>query len=221
MRREDRAVVLLSGGMDSATTLAIASERYRVIALHFNYHQRTEERELKCFHRLCKHYKVEKKIIIDTEFFSDIGGSTLIKGEGDIPLPKFRKGEIPSTYVPFRNGVILALATAVADRFGARYIFIGAVEADSSGYPDCRLDFIKSFERAIRVGTKIRNIKIVAPLIKLSKAQIVKIGIKLNVPYEYTWSCYRSNTKPCLSCESCVLRKRGFDGAGVQDPLLG
>ncbi|MGB9599150.1 MAG: 7-cyano-7-deazaguanine synthase QueC [Myxococcota bacterium] len=220
MRREDKAVVLLSGGMDSATTLAIARERYRVVAVHFNYHQKTERKELWCFNKLCDYYKVERRIVIDTDFFLNIGGSTLIKGSKRVPLPRFKEGKIPSTYVPFRNGIMLSLAAAIADRFKAKYIYIGAVEADSSGYPDCRIQFIKAFEDAIRKGTRIENLSIVAPLIAMSKAQIVKMGVRLNVPYKYTWSCYRSNIMPCKRCESCILRERGFEGASIKDPLL-
>ncbi len=219
MRKRDKAVVLLSGGMDSATTLAIAAERHSVIALHFNYHQRTEKRELWCFNKLSRYYRVKKKIIIDMDFLRQIGGSTLIKGEGKIPLPAFKKDRIPSTYVPFRNGIMLSVAAAVADRFGAEYIYIGAVEADSSGYPDCRISFIENFEKAVRRGTRVPELKIVAPLISMSKAEIVRKGIEMGVPYEYTWSCYSSDKIPCLRCESCLLRARGFEGAGQKDPV--
>lgn len=220
MKRVDKAVVLLSGGMDSATTLAIAIRRHQIIALHFNYHQRTEKKELWCFKKLCEFYKVEKQMIFDMDFLKVIGGSTLIEGCGSIPKPSFKRGKIPSTYVPFRNGIMLSIATAVADRYGARYIYIGAVEADSSGYPDCRQKFIRSFEKAVEGGTKSGNIKIIAPLITMSKEKIVKIGIKLGVPYEYTWSCYKSNEIPCQECESCILRAKGFEGAGLRDPIV-
>lgn len=220
MKRVDKAIVLLSGGMDSATTLAIAAQKYRIIALHFNYHQRTEERELWCFERLCKFYRVERKIVIDMDFLKKIGGSTLFKGAKRIPKPEFRKDRIPSTYVPFRNGVMLSIATAIADRYNVNNIFIGAVEADSSGYPDCRREFILSFQDAVRRGTRVKDLKIIAPLIGLTKTEIVKRGLALGVPYEYTWSCYRSNSTPCLNCESCILRMRGFEGAGIKDPIL-
>ncbi|MCX7945273.1 MAG: 7-cyano-7-deazaguanine synthase QueC [Deltaproteobacteria bacterium] len=220
MKKVDKAIILLSGGMDSATVLAMASRKYNLIALHFNYHQRTEKKELWCFHQLCQYYNVEKKIIIDLDFFRKIGGSTLLRGIGKVPKPRFRRDKIPSTYVPFRNGIMLSIATAVADRFSARYIFLGAVEADFSGYPDCRYNFIKNFEKAAKVGTKNQNISIVAPLLNLTKSQIVSKGIKLGVPYQYTWSCYNSNDKPCLKCESCLLRLKGFDKAGYRDPLL-
>lgn len=220
MKKEGKAVLLLSGGMDSATTLALASRKYKIIALHFNYHQRTEKRELWSFRKLCDCYKVEKQLIIDMDLLKKIGGSTLIKGEGKIPAPMFKKGETPSTYVPFRNGIMMSVATAVADRFDADRIYIGAVEADSSGYPDCRENFIINFERAARSGSRRPDLKIVAPLIRLSKSEIVKLGNKMGVPFEYTWSCYKSDKKPCLECESCILRKRGFDSAGLIDPIL-
>ncbi len=219
MKKEDRAVVLLSGGMDSATALAVANSKYSIIAVHFNYHQRTEEKELWCFHKLCDFFAVERRIVIDVDFIRDIGGSVLIKGSGRIPKPLFNRDKIPETYVPFRNGIMLSIATAVADRFEAGYIYIGAVEADSSGYPDCRERFLKYFEKAIRTGTRVPRLKIVAPLVRLSKAQIVKKGIKLGVPYEYTWSCYSSNSIPCMKCESCILRDKGFKRAGVKDPI--
>jgi 7-cyano-7-deazaguanine synthase len=220
MRREDKAVVLLSGGMDSATTLAIASKRHRIIAVHFNYHQRTEERELWCFNRLCSYYKVFRKIVIDMDFLKDIGGSTLFKGSGSIPKPEFKKGKIPSTYVPFRNGIMLSIAAGIADRCGARYIYIGAVEVDSSGYPDCREEFITRFESAVRAGTRSGDIRVIAPLIRLQKSEIVRKGLRLGVPYKFTWSCYKSNEVPCMSCESCILRMRGFLEANASDPLL-
>ncbi|MCX7958402.1 MAG: 7-cyano-7-deazaguanine synthase QueC [Deltaproteobacteria bacterium] len=220
MKREGRAVVLLSGGMDSATTLAIALRKHRVIALHFNYHQRTQKKELWCFRKLCGYYKVRDKIVIDMDFLKRIGGSTLFSGSGNIPEPQFKKDRIPSTYVPFRNGIMLSVAAAAADRFGARYIYIGAVEEDSSGYPDCRSDFIDAFERAVNKGTRLSAIKIIAPLISMTKTEIVKTGIRLNVPYEYTWSCYRSDITPCMRCESCYLRARGFEGAGQKDPII-
>ncbi len=220
MKKAGKAVVLLSGGMDSATTLALALRKFNIIALHFNYHQRTEKRELWSFRKLCDYYNVEKQLIIDMDFLRKIGGSTLIKGKGKIPAPLFKKGVIPSTYVPFRNGIMMSIAAAVADRFDADRIYIGAVEADSSGYPDCRENFILNFERAVRSGTRRTHLKIVAPLISLSKAEIVKLGNKMGVPFEYTWSCYKSDKEPCLECESCILRKRGFDAAGIIDPIL-
>ena len=220
MKRVDKAVVLLSGGMDSATTLAIASERHSIIAVHFNYHQRTEERELWCFNRLCRHYGVSKKIIIDMDFLSKIGGSSLFKGARPVPVAKFKKGEIPSTYVPFRNGIMLSIVSAIADRNIARYIYIGVVEEDSSGYPDCKEGFIKKFEAAVRDGTKNNNISIIAPLVRMTKSEIVATGLRLGVPYQYTWSCYESNEVPCMKCESCILRMNGFSGAGVRDPIL-
>lgn len=220
MKRAGKAIVLLSGGMDSATVLAIASRKYRIIALHFNYHQRTEKKELWSFNKLCRHFRVDKKVVIDMDFIREIGGSTLIKGAGRIPEPRFEKGVVPSTYVPFRNGIMLSVAAATADRFDARAIYIGAVEVDSSGYPDCREIFISHFEKAVRAGTRKGDLKVIAPLIRHSKADIVRLGIRLGVPFQYTWSCYKSENLPCLKCESCILRMRAFESAGVSDPIL-
>jgi len=216
-----RAVVLMSGGMDSATTLAIAkSLGYEVACLHISYGQRTQERELKAFNDLCNHYNVDKKLIVPIDYLKQIGGSSLTDFSIEIESANLDRKGIPTTYVPFRNGNLLSIATSWAEVLNANAIFIGAVEADSSGYPDTRLDFFLAFERAIKLGTKPENeILIQTPLINLSKRDIVRLGYNFGVPFELTWSCYRETEVACGECDSCALRLRGFQQAGIPDPL--
>ncbi len=221
-----RAVVVLSGGMDSAVCAAYAkSKGYELYLMHLNYGQLTEKREETAFNKLADFYKAKDKLILDTAIFKTIGGSSLI-GDGDIPLNSTEKsindrgaGELPSTYVPFRNGIIISLAVAWAEKLEAEKVFIGAIEADSSGYPDCREGFYGYMNKALQIGTK-NGIEIETPLMELSKSDVVKLGVKLSVPFELTWSCYKNEDIPCGKCESCLLRAKGFKGAGIEDPLL-
>jgi 7-cyano-7-deazaguanine synthase len=214
------AVVCVSGGMDSALTAALAAGEGRVAFLHANYGQRTETKELACFHALADHYRAEDRLVVDFSDLRQIGGSSLT----DPSLP-VREGEpvdgvIPTSYVPFRNAHILAAAVSWAEVLGAEAIFVGAVWEDSSGYPDCRPEFYRAFEEVARVGTRPETtLRIVTPLIDLSKADIVRRGLELGVPFEKTWSCYQAEDRACGACESCRLRLRGFREAGSTDPL--
>ncbi|GIW21230.1 MAG: 7-cyano-7-deazaguanine synthase [Candidatus Sericytochromatia bacterium] len=214
-----KGIVLLSGGMDSSTCLAIAKQDCDEVAcLHLNYGQRTEERELKSFNLICDYYKIEKKLIVDVSYLSQIGGSSLTDYNIDIENPNLKSKEIPNTYVPFRNANILAIATSWAEVINFNRIYIGAVEEDSAGYPDCTIEFYKAFEKAIDLGTKPNTkIEIITPLIELKKDNIVIKGLELKVPFELTWSCYQNNEKACGKCDSCFRRLRGFRLAGIND----
>lgn len=219
MSRE-KAVVLVSGGMDSCVTAAIAAEQYELAFLHLNYGQRTEKRELQAFHDIADVYGVKERLVVDVRFFKDIGGSSLTDQRIGVSKANLESKEIPTSYVPFRNGNILAIAVSWAEVIGAVKIFIGAVEEDSSGYPDCRETFFKAFQQAINSGTKPdTSIEIITPLIHLSKAEIVKEGLRLKAPLEKTWSCYQNEDVACGVCDSCALRLRGFRQAGVEDSI--
>jgi 7-cyano-7-deazaguanine synthase len=220
MEERTWAVACVSGGMDSAVTAALAARQHRLAFLHGSYGQRTESRELACFHALADHYGAERRLVVDLKDLRQIGGSSLT----DPALP-VREGEpvpglIPTSYVPFRNAHLLAAAASWGEVLGARAIFVGAVWEDSSGYPDCRPEFFRAFEDAIRLGTRPETeIAIVTPVIGMSKAEIVRRGHDLGVPFEKTWSCYQAEERACGLCESCRLRLRGFREAGVEDPL--
>ncbi|MGE5861919.1 MAG: 7-cyano-7-deazaguanine synthase QueC [Ignavibacteria bacterium] len=215
-----KAVVALSGGMDSCVTAAIANNEYSLAFFHANYGQRTEKRELRSFHELTYFYKVSEKLIIDFKHFSKIGGSSLTDQRIEISKADLNSKNIPASYVPFRNANILSACVSWAEVLKAEAIFIGAVYEDSSGYPDCRPEFFKAFEKIIKAGTKPETkIKIVTPVIHLSKAQIVKKGIELNAPFHLTWSCYQNEEAACGVCDSCALRLKGFQEAGIDDPI--
>ncbi|MFM8771061.1 MAG: 7-cyano-7-deazaguanine synthase QueC [Candidatus Kapaibacterium sp.] len=223
-----RAVVLLSGGMDSCVTLAAAlNGGYQAHALHVNYGQRTQDRELRAFNEICDHYSVEHRLVVDISHLAAIGGSSLTDRTIEIsrsPLAdvgvQHNSEEIPTSYVPFRNANILAIATSWAEVIGAEALFIGAVEEDSSGYPDCRREFFTAFENVIRTGTKPGTlISIHTPLIDLRKSEIVALGTRLNAPLELSWSCYARQDVACGECDSCALRLRGFHEAGLTDPI--
>jgi 7-cyano-7-deazaguanine synthase len=226
MNRE-LAIVLVSGGMDSCVAVSIANEEYRLAFLHVNYGQRTEARELRAFNELADHYRAEKRLTISIEHLKVIGGSSLT--DKSIPIPELSapqsaiqnpQSEIPTTYVPFRNAHLLSIAVSWAEVIGATKIFIGAVEEDSSGYPDCREVFYQAFNKVIETGTKPETrIEIITPLIHLRKSDIVKEGTKRRAPLHLTWSCYQNNDRACGRCESCTLRLRGFKEAGVDDPI--
>ena len=217
-----KAVVILSGGMDSTTAAFFAkSEGYEIIPVHFNYSQRTEKRELKAFNDICEYLKIpdNKKYIIDIPFFKQIGASALTDENIEVPTEGVKPG-IPVTYVPFRNGIFLSIAAAVAEKEEAEAIYIGVVEEDSSGYPDCREEFTKYMEKAINAGTKPQtNIQIKTPLIHLKKEDIVKKAMEIGVPLELTWSCYKEEDEACGVCDSCRLRLKGFEKAGIKDKI--
>jgi len=215
-----KAVVILSGGMDSTLSSYIAkNDGYELIAVHFNYGQRTQNKELKAFKDICKKLNIETKYEIDIPFFTQIGANALTDLSIDIPTSGLEAG-VPITYVPFRNGIFLAIATAIAEKEAARAIYIGVVQEDSSGYPDCTNSFINSISKAINEGTKDdTKIDIITPLIHLNKSQIVQKAIELNVPLELTWSCYKEETQACGVCDSCRLRLNGFEKANKKDPI--
>jgi 7-cyano-7-deazaguanine synthase len=217
----DLAVVLASGGMDSCVTVAIAAQDHEPALLHVNYGQRTEERELRAFQEIAAYYHAHKRLVVNIEHLRDIGGSALTDRRIPVPEPGSPPVQgIPITYVPFRNAHLLAIAVSWAEVLGARKIFIGAVEEDSSGYPDCREVFYQAFNRVIDAGTRPETqIQIATPLIHLKKGDIVKMGIELGAPLHLTWSCYQGNDKACGRCESCLLRLKGFREAGIEDPI--
>jgi len=216
-----KAVVLISGGMDSALCFGIAkNEGYEVCALHINYGQRTINREKKAFNDICDFYKIKEILCSDIQYLSDIGGSSLVDDSIEISIANLESKEIPTSYVPFRNANILSIAVSWAEVLSADAIFIGAMEEDSSGYPDCREDFFKAFEIMTNLGTKPETkIKIITPLIHLTKKEVVQKSIELNVPLHLTWSCYQNEDKACGVCDSCALRLRGFEMAGETDPI--
>ncbi|NOZ07900.1 MAG: 7-cyano-7-deazaguanine synthase QueC [FCB group bacterium] len=216
------AVILVSGGMDSCVSAACALEDgYLPAFLHLNYGQLTMSRELRAFHEIADHYQVTRRLVTNVEYLAAIGGSALTDSAIKVPQADLETAEIPVTYVPFRNGNILSIAASWAEVLGARAIYIGAVEEDSSGYPDCRKSFYEAFQAAIREGTRPETqLKIITPLIDLSKQDIVLKGIQLKAPLQLTWSCYQREDVPCGVCDSCVLRARGFQRAGIADPIL-
>ncbi len=213
-----KAVCIISGGMDSALSAKIAKEDgYDIVALHFNYGQRTEKKELEAFRKVANYLDVIKRYEIELDFFKEIGASALIDNNLDIPISGIENG-IPITYVPFRNGIFLSIASAIAEKHNVDAIFIGVVEEDSSGYPDCRDKYIFAMEKAINLGTKDgTKLEIKMPLVHLTKGQIVKKSLDLGVPLEYTWSCYKNEDKACGVCDSCRLRLKGFKKAGKKD----
>jgi len=230
MENKPLAVALVSGGMDSLVTAAIANLEHEMALLHLNYGQRTEKRELRAFNDIADFYGVRKRLVVDVKYLKEIGGSALTDERIEVPVhTPHPTSHIPITYVPFRNAHLLSIAVSWAEVIGANKIYIGAVEEDSSGYPDCREVFYKTFEKAIDAGTKPETrIKIITPLIHLKKSAIVKKGLELNAPFHLTWSCYLPPYPPhrggqgevaCGKCDSCRLRLKGFREAGVVDPI--
>jgi 7-cyano-7-deazaguanine synthase len=217
----EKAIVVLSGGLDSAVTLAFAKNAgYQVSTLHLNYGQRTEIKELAAFNALSSHFGVFERLVADIAYLKAIGGSALT--DESIPIEKggVDTSRIPSTYVPFRNTHILSIAVSWAEVTGAVKIFIGAVEEDSSGYPDCRKSYFEAFNGLLRAAlADDKKITVETPLIDLNKGEIVKLGLKLGVPFELTWSCYGESDKACGVCDSCRLRLNGFKAAGAADPI--
>src|SRR5437867_2023656 len=215
-----KAVVLMSGGMDSCVTAAIACQNYDIAALHASYGQPTERRELQSFQALADHFGAFQRLTVKLDHFRAIGGSSLTDSNLPIRDANLESREIPNTYVPFRNAHFLSVATSWAEVLGARKIFIGAVWEDSSGYPDCRPEYYEAFNKVIRAGTRpTTDIAIETPLIYLAKRDIVKRGAALNAPFHLTWSCYRDSDIACGACDSCALRLRAFRQAEMEDPI--
>ncbi len=225
-------MVLLSGGMDSCVCATLAARDYEAAALHISYGQRTEQRELLAFQGICERLGIKDRLVIRNPVFRAIGGSALTDESIAVPdaarLPALGtasaadtgvRREIPVTYVPFRNAHFLAAAVSWAEVLGASKVFIGAVEQDSSGYPDCRPEYYDAFNHVVRVGTRAGGIEIVTPLIWMRKAEIVRLGLSLGAPFDLTWSCYSREDRACGVCESCVLRLRAFAAAGAPDPI--
>lgn len=219
------AVVLVSGGMDSCVTAALAARECEaaqgeIAMLHVSYGQRTQQRELRAFGEIADFYGVTRRLTTSIAHLAQIGGSALTDQKIAVSRANLAAQEIPTSYVPFRNAHLLAIATSWAEVSGAGRIYIGAVAEDSSGYPDCRPEFYEAFNRVIEIGTKPEtNIEIVTPVIHLRKSEIVQRGIELGAPLDLSWSCYQNEDVACGVCDSCALRLRGFREAGVRDPL--
>lgn len=215
-----KAVIAVSGGMDSCVTAAMAAQEFELAFAHFNYGQRTQKRERKAFHDIADFYGVKQRLEIDFSHFSAIGGSSLTDLHMDVSKADLQNKEIPTSYVPFRNANILSACVSWAEVIGATAIFIGAVYEDASGYPDCRPEFYKAYQEMLRLGTKPdTHINIITPVINMSKAEIVLKGVELNAPLGATWSCYQNDDEACGECDSCAFRLRGFEQAGVIDPV--
>ncbi len=216
---QSRAVVLLSGGMDSCVCAALAARDHDTAAVHVSYGQRTEERERQSFLAICERLNIRNKLVVRNEALRVIGGSALTDDAIAVPRAEAVGQGVPVTYVPFRNAHFLAVAVSWAEVLGAEKVYIGAVEPDSSGYPDCRPAYYQAFNQVVRMGTKDGNIEVVTPLIAMRKAEIVRLGLELNAPFDLTWSCYSRQDQACGACDSCALRLRAFEAVGVKDPI--
>ena len=219
---KDIAIVLVSGGMDSCVATAIASKQYQLALLHVNYGQRTESRELKAFHDIASFYNIpEDRILISNiDYLSKIGGSSLTDLSMNVQNAQLHSKEIPTSYVPFRNTLFLTIAVSWGEVIGAKKIFIGAVEQDSPGYPDCKPAYYDAFNKLIKIGTKPTTcIEVETPLINKKKSEIVIIGVSLDAPLHISWSCYKNTDKACGMCHSCFLRLKAFKEAEVIDPI--
>src|SRR5450631_1014527 len=218
-----QVLVVLSGGMDSAVCAALAVRAFgaeHTAALHIDYGQLTERRERRAFQEICDKFGIRTRLAIRTAFFRAIGGSALTDDQVAVPKAGPEIGaEIPVTYVPFRNSHFLSAAVSWAEVLVAERIYVGAVQQDSSGYPYCRPEFYAAFNEVVRTGTKEGKIRIETPLIALRKAEIVRLGLELSAPFDLTWSCYSREDRACGVCDSCVLRLRAFEAAGVRDPI--
>jgi 7-cyano-7-deazaguanine synthase len=220
MSARSKAVVLLSGGMDSCVCAALAVRDHEAAAVHVSYGQRTEERERKSFLAICDRLGIRNRLVVRNEALRAIGGSALTDPKIAVPDSGPHLGEqIPVTYVPFRNAHFLSVAVSWAEVLGAEKVYIGAVEQDSSGYPDCRPAYYEAFNRVVRAGTKEGRIEVVTPLIAMKKSAIVTRGLELGAPFDLTWSCYSREDRACGTCDSCVLRLRAFREAGAADPI--
>jgi 7-cyano-7-deazaguanine synthase len=206
--------------MDSCVCAALAARDTEAAALHVSYGQRAEQRELQSFVSICDRLKIDRRLVCRNDILNAIGGSALTDQRIDVPEADEQIGaDIPITYVPFRNAHFLAAAVSWAEVLGATKVYIGAVEQDSSGYPDCRPAYYQAFNQVIQAGTREGQIEIVTPLISMRKSEIVRLGLQLKVPFDLTWSCYSREDRACGTCESCVLRRRAFEAAGTVDPL--
>ncbi|HOI14090.1 MAG TPA: 7-cyano-7-deazaguanine synthase QueC [Methanoculleus sp.] len=216
-----KAVCLLSGGMDSTTLAYVAKDMgYDIIALHFTYGQRTEAKEHECAQKIARLLGAHEFVEISLEHFRKIGASSLT--DESIPVEEYAGEEegVPGTYVPFRNANLLAIATSLAEARRAEAIFIGVQTGDYPGYPDCRPEFIEAFQRVVDLGTAADpRITLMTPFVRMSKAEIIKKGLELGVPYEETWSCYRNNDRACGVCSSCHYRREAFRELGLEDPI--
>jgi 7-cyano-7-deazaguanine synthase len=228
MADQRKAVVLLSGGMDSCVCTAIAHEQHgagNIALLHAGYGQRTQQRERRAFEQIADFYGVKNRLVAQLDHFRAIGGSALTDQkiavpEDELGAPGPRGSEIPVTYVPFRNAHFLSIAVSWAEATGAGAIYIGAVAEDSSGYPDCRPEYYQAFQELIHVGTRPETqIEIVTPVIRMKKSEIIRLGMELRAPLHLTWSCYQGEEVACGTCDSCLLRLRAFAEAGVADPI--
>ena len=212
-------MVLLSGGMDSCVCATLAAREYQAAAVHVSYGQRTEEREKKAVSGICDRLGIHDRLMVRNDALRVIGGSALTDLKIEVPKAFEIGREVPVTYVPFRNAHFLAVAVSWAEVLGAEKVYIGAVEQDSSGYPDCRPEYYRAFNEVVRTGTKDGKIEIVTPLIGLRKSQIVTRGLELGAPLDLTWSCYSREDRACGVCDSCVLRLRAFRDAGAEDSI--
>lgn len=220
MSSRAKSVLLLSGGMDSCVCAALAVRDSEAAAVHISYGQRTEDRERRSFLGICDRLKIQNRLVVRNEALSAIGGSALT--DASIAVPEshtLATGEVPVTYVPFRNAHFLAVAVSWAEVLGAGKVYIGAVEPDSSGYPDCRPAYYEAFNRVVKAGTKDGNIEIVTPLIAMRKSAIIQLGLELDAPFDLTWSCYSREDRACGVCDSCRLRLQAFQEAGAADPI--
>lgn len=217
-------VVLLSGGMDSCVCAALAARDFQPAFLHLDYGQRTAARERQAFHAIADHYGVARRLVVTSSFFRQIGGSALT--DPNIPVPESAPSaavddtSVPITYVPFRNTHLLAAAVSWAEVLDASAVMIGAVAVDGSGYPDCRPDYYAAFDQLLRVGTRSGQLRVLTPLLRLSKVEIVKLGLVLRAPFPLSWSCYQNSAEACGRCDSCRLRRRAFVEAGQDDPIV-
>jgi 7-cyano-7-deazaguanine synthase len=226
--QRSRAVVLLSGGMDSCVCAALAARDHEAAALHVSYGQRTEQRERRAFESICDRLEIRERLLVRNEALRAIGGSALTDPNIAVPSSAVPEAHdvgvgaavgVPVTYVPFRNAHFLAVAVSWAEVLGAGKVYIGAVEPDSSGYPDCRPEYYRAFNEVVKAGTKEGTIRVVTPLIAMHKREIVTLGLELGAPLDLTWSCYQREDRACGVCDSCVLRLRAFRDAGAEDHI--
>jgi 7-cyano-7-deazaguanine synthase len=218
-----RAVVLLSGGMDSCVCAALAARDHRAAAVHVSYGQRTEARERRSFESICDRLGIRDRLLVRNEALRLIGGSALTDPSIAVPEAHGAGGSVPAgvpvTYVPFRNAHFLSVAVSWAEVLGAEKVYIGAVEPDSSGYPDCRPEYYRAFNEVVKAGTREGTIRVATPLIAMRKHDIVTLGLELGAPFDLTWSCYQREDRACGVCDSCALRRRAFREAGAEDPI--
>lgn len=215
------AIVAVSGGLDSAVATAVAEENHKLALMHINYGNLTEKRELEAFHNIADYYNIDNRFVADIDHLRKIGGSSLT--DKNIPVENFmgKTAAVPQTYVPFRNANILSIAVSWGETTGAASIYVGMMEEDSAGYPDCTEEFIDAFNQMVKIGTRPETkIKLIAPLIHMSKGDVIRKGMELGAPFDLSWSCYKNEEKACGVCESCVLRLNGFKDAGIEDPIV-